>query len=949
MSKILAVADIHIHDYPHRNPNGDSCYRLHQGSRTVAQNIIKAGQECEYIVMAGDIIEKSILRPYVISEVYAFLHEVMKHFKEGWIIWGNHDMDNKSSDQDIYDSCLGVILPENLHYAHQKIINIDGTTIGFNNWQPEFDLSWIPGKVDILFTHARICYAGGKEIFQSQVLDESKFDLAFCGDIHKPAQQGKYVSIGIPQRCKMTDSEVCTGVLLDCSQKSWKYVNLNPDDNLMKFTYTNDPEDEGWDSTNGVWKVFKRDTSNTVDPGTGVVVSEWEKIESLVNEAIVKAGLEKVHTQVLSGIKDLDAGEVDFNFSLVKFYCKNWRSIDEVTMYFDEGDKILLVGENGAGKSSLLSAIKYAFCDCKIGGMQSLKSFIQFGTKKCVTEVEFFYQGNRYRLRRGTESKDCGLWINEVPQKYNCKADFSKDCDRRFPFTRYIDVMIHDQDHNQFIGSKSGEWLAEIISKTFKLDRIDTYHDTAMMLLKNIQSESAAHLGKIKEAQRLLDFVNSKLSMLQVPPYSKEELQYRRAEGLEMQRKNNEWNLYLTRSSRLQATIDKLREDIAKEEQQLSSLRGREEIEQEISGLDQRIKDLQQKMIGLGSIRDKVELKRAELERLGNEGSALKASWQSIEPEKVSSCPTCGQIVHPSPERIAMMTEKKNKLYQELQEKAVNYKKLQGELGELTRMMNNTAGEYNNLSAEIQSLNTRIHQCVSEKQRGLDGEHRIGVMKNQLSAAESELASSGIPQRVDLPEGFMQKMSEIETGLRDWETWESSMSDKARFESEISKEEAELNGISEVIEQIENYIKLTGPTGIIYKEVMEKLVAQFNDNLVNYEVSLQEYRGKQHLTLTPQYYNNGNWISYTACSGGQKTVLDIHFLSKIISRTGLLIFDEFLKHLDPANHDLCVDMISNMNIGCTFISSHMESIQAFNNKTCKLSLNGSGLTKIDFS
>ena len=81
-----------------------------------------------------------------------------------------------------------------------------------------------------------------------------------------------------------------------------------------------------------------------------------------------------------------------------------------------------------------------------------------------------------------------------------------------------------------------------------------------------------------------------------------------------------------------------------------------------------------------------------------------------------------------------------------------------------------------------------------------------------------------------------------------------------------------------------------------------------------------------------------------ACSS-QKTVLDVNFLQKI-DRLGLL--EDELKHLDPENHDICLEMISQMNIGCIMISSHMESIAAFNNKSCKLSLNSGGLTKIDF-
>jgi DNA repair exonuclease SbcCD ATPase subunit len=216
----------------------------------------------------------------------------------------------------------------------------------------------------------------------------------------------------------------------------------------------------------------------------------------------------------------------------------------------------------------------------------------------------------------------------------------------------------------------------------------------------------------------------------------------------------------------------------------------------------------------------------------------------------------------------------------------------------------------------------------------------------QLQDIDSKLQTLGIPEKVELPEGFIQKMTQIESELYTWNSWENANNDKIKIEKIINTKQQEINGVSNYLNMINAYINLTGPTGLIYKEIMEKLTKSFNDTLVNYEISQYEFRKKTHLTLMPQYFNNGNWISYNACSGGQKTILDIHFLSKILSKTGLLIFDEFLKHLSPSNHELCIDLISNMDVGCTIISSHMESIQAFNNRTCTLNLTD-GITNID--
>jgi DNA repair exonuclease SbcCD ATPase subunit len=238
---------------------------------------------------------------------------------------------------------------------------------------------------------------------------------------------------------------------------------------------------------------------------------------------------------------------------------------------------------------------------------------------------------------------------------------------------------------------------------------------------------------------------------------------------------------------------------------------------------------------------------------------------------------------------------------------------------------------------------------MSEIRERNETEERIVRIEKELGEWKIQLANLGAPEKVELPADFMSQMSAIESGLSSWNLWESGMRDKEEQEKRMTIYEKEVEGNRKQQESLKSYIKLTGPTGVIYEEVMKKLVSQFNDNTVSYEVNVREFRKKDHLTLVPQFFNNGNWVSYEACSGGQKTVLDIHFLSKIINRVGILILDEFLKHLDPSNHDLCLDMIQGMSIGCTFISSHMESIAAFNNKTCSLSLNQSGLTQMKFS
>ena len=439
MSKIFATADIHIHDYPQRNPSEK--YRLYQ-TKIVAQNIIDAARlkGAKILVIAGDIMDKWNPRPYVQAEIKLFLDTLMAYFDEGYIIWGNHDQDNKTENSEFIDSCLAVMLPPNLYYADMKEINIDGCRIGFMNWRPKFDLSWIQGKLDILFTHATICYSDTDQ-FTSQKLDESKFDLAICGDIHRPAARGKYVSIGIPQRCKMGDGEDATGVIIDTDTKTWEWVNLNPNDNLMKFQYTPDRDKEGWDQISGTWNVYKPDNLSISGGIRDIKIPAWEEINKLTDQIIALNGLEAIHGEVLKNIQNRESLEVDFDFVLTHFHCKNWRSIDDCDLYFDDLDRILITGENGSGKSSLLSAIRYAFIENR-----SVKDFLQFGTKECETMVEFLYQGNQYKIERGFRGRGgyTKLWMNGEEQKANSKTDLDEDIHTRFPFIDYMDVYFFD-------------------------------------------------------------------------------------------------------------------------------------------------------------------------------------------------------------------------------------------------------------------------------------------------------------------------------------------------------------------------------------------------------------------------------------------------------------------------------------------------------------------------
>ena len=931
MSKILIVADIHIYDYPDRNPSVK--YRLHQ-SRVVAQNIIQAGKRegCDYIAFAGDVIERSEARPYIQAETKYFLDTVMSNFKYGFIIWGNHDQDNKSNHQEFIDSWLSVMLPGNLYYADRKDVKIDNTTIAFSNWRPlEIDLSWLTHKVDVLITHADVAYSAS-DCRQTEKFDETKFDLAICGHIHKRAQIGKYVSIGCAQKCKMGDSDESSAVVYDLEQKKWKWINLNPSDNLFKMEYTDNRKKEGWDNSTGTWYVYKSDILQKIDTNQSMPGFSGQ-IDSFIESAIKANKLEQVHTLVLGNTRD--TGDVDFNFTLTRLHCKNWRSIDELTLDLTEGDRVLILGDNGSGKSSILSAIHYAFIPNK-----HPKELIKNGQTECMTEVEFVYQGQDIVLMRGckmvTKKNSTtlyGLQINGQVQKYNNYSEFSKDVIKRFPFIEYLEELnIFDSNHLRFIAGFGNrpEEKTRLISKLFGLGKIDAYNQTALGMLDVLTNSMSDKNNEIEKNKKVISFVNDKLALVQVPEVSEQELQIRKQQGYEIQRKYTEYNNYITLTANLQASKNSLTTRISEDKDIIGKFRQQETIQSEIQNYQGKLSEIMAKSQELDSIRDR-----------GN-----KAYLEGQELKKTKVCPRCGQVI------------KNTEALKKHQEELNNEVKFL--LSKQRVVLDFFKKQYNLEKSDIDSgkvqiivgeLNQNIATLMSELKDQNIVKERLFREESDLKDITSKISSVGPePEKIELPPDFMQKMGKIESDLYAWKQYNDYMKMKNDAIQEMNKGISEISSLRSQADAFKTYIKLTGPTGDIYEKIMQYFATEFSDNTVKYKVHSYKTNGKyEHLDLESVFIGHGYEVTYDNCSDGQKTILDVDYLRKITHRVGFLILDEFFNNLDSKNNDIYIDMINQINIGCLFITSHKDSIPAFNNKTMRVSFDqATGTTKVDF-
>lgn len=921
--KLFIISDVHINDWDTRDPQNR--YRLHQ-NRTVANNIINAARSvnANILVIAGDLFQKAINPPHVLAETELFLKTLMNYFEYGFIIWGNHDVNSKG-DQEFIDCSGAVMLPPNLYYADGKTSNIGNTTIAFSNWKPSFKLDWIQKPVDLLITHATIQYTGGPKV-NSQILDDTKFSLAICGDIHYPGRNGKYVSIGVPQQNKLDDCEKSTGIVFNTITKQWDWVDLNPQDNLLKFRRTNDNLLDGYDKNTNTWLVYQ--PANVADNGTidTSKLGGWTDITSLSESIISEYDLVSIHNTILSKCNSIDSGEVDFNFSLRRLTCHDWRSIKDLTINFNEGDRILIQGQNGAGKSSILSALKYALCDTKdTKNLGKLDPFIRNGESSCWSEVEFLYQNKICLIRRGSNSKNCYCEINGERLKYNNKTDFENSMRKKFPFISYMSAYFFDENHQKFIGDCADD-LSLIISKYLRLDKIELYNKTAIQLYSDLKGQAEGIINNKKIIDSKLSYNLEKLKLINLPERSLDFLLKDQAEGIKLQNKFQEYQkhqaLYITTETKVKSEKDRLLE-LEKQYTNLSKPN-----KSKLLDLKNKLNKIDNDLANLNIAEQKITSLQIEVNQLQSKGYNLYNTIQNLRPD---TCPTCGHEIE-----LNVFNKYKNELNQQLLEIQESFEKKTQELNSLPKDLNknNLLMERTNIDSEIKNIEFTNYQRTSL-------ENSINKSKTDIQNLERELENlkKQIGEKVELPNGFLEMMANISKDIETWKNWNSLESDKLDLEKQLKSVSEAEETVKNDLSKLSSYIKITSPTGKIYEKIMQKLANEFSDNQVFYEASIRTYKGVDHLDLTPYYIKSPHHkVQYAVCSQGQKTILDIHLLLKITTRNGLLVMDEFLSHLSPGNHDICLEMISKMNVGCVLLSSHLDSIPTFYNRRMNLLL-----------
>lgn len=144
-----------------------------------------------------------------------------------------------------------------------------------------------------------------------------------------------------------------------------------------------------------------------------------------------------------------------------KLKLNNFKSYKNQTINFDEGISVI-VGENGAGKSTILEAISFALF--KQHTAKKIDDLVRNNSNEMSVELEFLSNARMYKIVR---SKTKSKLKSSIYKKASAETDFVHICTGDKEVSNEI-LQILDIDSDLFLNAiyiRQGE-IAELVDKT---------------------------------------------------------------------------------------------------------------------------------------------------------------------------------------------------------------------------------------------------------------------------------------------------------------------------------------------------------------------------------------------------------------------------------------------------------------------------------------------------
>lgn len=667
---------------------------------------------------------------------------------------------------------------------------------------------------------------------------------------------------------------------------------------------------------------------------------------------------------------------------------ENIRSYLNQTISFPESGSLLLSGNIGSGKSTVLLAIEFALFGIRKGELSG-NALLRNGKDSGKVELGFETNGNHIQILRTLKKTSTGvnqdtglLSVNgietefsalELKQKILELLNYPKELlTKNKPMIYRYTVYTPQEEMKNILFSDPEERL-DTLRKVFGIDKYKRIIENAYVVVSRMKERRKEHLSlagnlqekqaaKIKKEIELNDLGKQESSLVQ----SLNQLY------LDIQKKKEELeeaDISLQSIKQLKITLQELEKNSLMHTKQLSMLADENSrIDMEISMLKSEnpspSRSYVAEIAGLESDITDFERNLRETSKKLIENRTKKESAEHIinKMDSLNSCPTCLQYV--SEEHKIKVTEKEKALAVELSkviigleenEKAISIKLsvAKKELEDLKRkenesmVMNEKLKRLNDflkrrdlisiqedaLRKEVIEYNTRKSQLIKSVENYTLIELTYQKRKNELESLQNKekdmlMEKSAFETKKDT---LFELLKELDTEILQ--------------KMEFLKKAEELSKIQQWVEE-----KFVGIVSTMERSIMLKVHSDFSSLFEKWFSMLTDTEiisARLDEDFTPKITQNGYDIDYEFLSGGEKTAAALayrlslnqvinNFISRI-STKNIIILDEPTDGFSTDQLDKMRNLLEELDIGQLIIVSHEPKIESFVNNVIRFS------------
>lgn len=663
---------------------------------------------------------------------------------------------------------------------------------------------------------------------------------------------------------------------------------------------------------------------------------------------------------------------------LKKLSLKNIRSYKDEEIIFPEGS-ILLAGEVGSGKSSLLLAIEYSLFGLQPGqrgssllrnntGNGSVLLELEVGDKNLLIERKLKRNHKTVTNESASVTIDgekIGASLTEIKTKIlECigyPPEFIKKNNLLYRYTVYT-----PQEQMKQIILEDAEIRLNVLRHILGIDKYKRIRENLTLLLNHLKEESKVLQGEIKsldEEKLSLELKKTNLKKLEAEIEIKAQtLEEKKSEIKNLESEVSQLEGKIKEKDLLEREVEKIKITVSnKYENQLTIKNEIHELEKSIAEISELFDEYeyQQILAKITNENERIESLNTQYANLISESSSLEKQQQEILLKKdrifrIDICPTCLQDV-PEIHKHNILNETEN-LLSRIKQK-IEF--LEKEITFIAKALEKSKIEKRTLEeqkAMKESLRMRLEYLDKAKKRGNNLNKLLENIEQDISVLNKQVLflKEKIFELSKFDNLLRLKKSELQAVSREERKAEIALAeinkelDLTRFEianREISialKEKSKQN-LSYLLELCDwlslDFLELIQFTE---RNVLIKLRQEFS-RVFSKWFSMLVPQGALDVRLdesfSPIMIHNGIEMEYSFLSGGERTAIALAYrlalnqiinsmLSKIKTRD-IIILDEPTDGFSEAQLDRMREVLQELKVSQLIIVSHEQKMENF--------------------